>query len=693
MFSQRYLSLALGVAAILTSRALGAADAPVIEIPKCDATASSSAAWTKEAYQAEVLKVSGRAAGSSASLCLAWNDDGLLVKVVARDRTSFEAQKELEIWSGDSVEVFVSFPAEEKKLLQFLFSPGRTQPAPLFYLSDRREKTLPLARPDFHVEKSGDGFELAALIPWKNFAQIPHQGDVIALQVYVNDATGSAISHRIWFPEYGASADPSLMYRVRLGEKASPPQTVAASIDIAQGKAVLNVLAASDLAGQTVNVVSEGKTVASGTLSANVGNDSRYVLPLPAALAEKPGASVSVSVAGAPLADLTIPDVKAARQKILSQASVLAKNAIFDGSAFPAIDFPEPGMADLAFGPYQLDIRYFDSAWNEVTVPSAPGRYGAVVRITTADGLADTQYVTLFKTPKPYRERVDVFGVRLEFPEALGLPADLAKTAATAIADEVNSALREPSSHPAVLVAGLHDAAADPKRNRGFNPWEIDDAWWHDLRKKTGLSSTYKYKLYLPEGYEQDPGKSWPLLVFLHGSGERGDELKKVAAHGVPLLLEAGKKLPFIVVAPQCPLNQWWAPAAVMDLIGDIRSQYRVDARRIYLTGLSMGGFGTWSTAARYPGFFAAIAPVCGGALPEAADRVAGTPAWVFHGGADSVVPLRLDDRIVAALKKAHAPVKYTVYPGVQHDSWTKAYNEPDLYDWFLQHSLKEPAK
>lgn len=693
MFPQRYLFLALGLAAFLTSRALCAADPPVIDIPKVDAIASSNSTWTKEAYRAEVLKVTGRPAGSSASLSLAWNDDGLLVKVAARDRTPFEAQKELEIWSGDSVEVFISFPAGEKKLLQFLFSPGRTQTAPLFYLSDRREKPMPLARPDFRVGKSGDGFELTALIPWKNFAQIPHQGDLIALQVYVNDATGSAISHRVWFPEYGASADPSLMYRVRLGEKASPPQTAVASVDIAQGKAVLNVLAVSDLAGQSVSVVSEGKAVASGALAAEEGGDIRYSLPLPAALAEKPGASLSVSVAGAPLADLTVPDVKAARQKLLSQAFVVAKGAIFDGSAFPAIDFLEPGIADLAFGPYRLDIRYFDSAWNEVTVPSAPGRYGAVVRITTADGLTDTQYITLFKTPKPYRERVAIYGVRLEFPEAFGLPAGLAKSDATAIADQVNFAMRNPLGETAMLVAGLHDIAADPKRNHGFDPGTIDDEWWYGLREKLGLSSHYKYKLYLPEGYEQDPGKSWPLLVSLHGSGERGDDLKKVTAHGVPLLLEAGKKLPFIVVAPQCPSNQWWAPAAVMDLIGDIRSQYRVDARRIYLTGLSMGGFGTWATAARYPGVFAAIAPVCGGALPEAAGRLAGTPAWVFHGGADSVVPPGLDDRIVAALKKAHAPVKYTVYPGVQHDSWTKAYNEPDLYDWFLQHSLKEPAK
>lgn len=688
MLSRRSFLSALALAALLACPACLVAGDAVIDIPKVDGSVPDDFA-----YRADALSLSGRAAASSASLRLAWNDDGLLVKVVARDRTPFEAQKELAIWTGDSVEVFVSFPAEEKKLLQFLFSPGRTTEAPLFYLSDRREKPLPLARPEFHLEKSAEGFTLIALIPWKNFAQIPRLGDVIALQVYVNDATGSSVSHRVWFPEYGASNDASLMYRVRLSEKASPPRMAVASIDIAQGRAVVNVLAASDLAGQVVTLVSGGKIVATGPLSKSEAGESQYSLPLPAALAEKVGASIAVSVADAPLVDLTIPDLKAARQKLLSQACMVAKPAIFDGRTFPAIDFLEPDLADLAFGPYQFSIRYFDSAWNEVSAPSAPGRYGAVVRVTTADGLADTQYLTLFKTPKPFSERVDAFGVRLEFPEALGLPPELAKTDATAIADQVNYALRNPLSQTAVLVAGLHDTAADPKRNLGFDPDAIDGEWWYGLRQKAGLATPYKYKVYLPEGYEADPGKSWPLLVSLHGSGERGDDFKRVMAHGVPLLLESGKKLTFIVVAPQCPLKQWWVPAAIMDLIGDIRFQYRVDSRRIYLTGLSMGGYGTWATAARYPGFFAAIAPVCGAALPESADRLRGLPIWAFHGDADTVVPLRLDTRIVDALKKLHAPIKYTVYPGVQHDSWTKAYNEPELYDWFLQHSLKEPAK
>ncbi|CAN5795397.1 hypothetical protein BH09VER1_BH09VER1_19440 [soil metagenome] len=693
MFPRQRFPLAIGLAILLAGSTLFAADYPVIDIPKVDAVGPGDPAWTKVAYEAEVLSATGRSPVSPASLFLAWSNEGLLVKVISNDRTPFEAQTELEIWSGDSVEVFVSFPAGEKKLLQFLFSPGRTSEVPLFYLSDRREKTLPLAQPDFHVEKSGDGFELAALIPWKNFAQIPREHDLISVQVYVNDATASSLSHRFWFPEYGASADPSLMYRVRLGDKASPPQVAVASIDIAQGKAILSVFGAPSLAGQSVIVESGDGTVASGVLAASEGGESRYVQPIPANLEGQPGAVLKVSVGGSRQPDLVVPDVKAARKKLLSQAIMVARGAIFDGTRFPTIDFLEPALADLAFGPYRLDLRYFDAAWKEVTSPSAPGRYGAVVRVTTGDGLADTQYITLFKTPKPYLERVDIFGVRLEFPESLGLPPSLAKSDATAIADEVNFAMRNPMSDPAVLVASLYDAAIDPKRNLGFDLGEIDDEWWYGLRQKIGLTAHYKYKIYLPDGYERDPGKSWPLLISLHGSGERGDDLKKITTHGVPLLLESGKKLPFIVVAPQCPSHQWWVPAAVMNLVGDIRAQYRVDSRRIYLTGLSMGGYGTWATAARYPGFFAAIAPVCGGALPEAADRLAGTPAWVFHGDADPVVPLRLDDRIVAALKKVHSPVKYTVYPGVQHDSWTKAYNEPGLYDWFLQHSLKEPAK
>ncbi len=179
--------------------------------------------------------------------------------------------------------------------------------------------------------------------------------------------------------------------------------------------------------------------------------------------------------------------------------------------------------------------------------------------------------------------------------------------------------------------------------------------------------------------------ESWPLIVFLHGAGERGDDVERVKVHGPPKIAQA-KNLPFVVVAPQCKRNRWWEPVSLDGFLDEIVRRYKVDEDRIYLTGLSMGGFGTWSWAGYAPDRFAAIAPICGGGDPIMAYRIGKLPTWVFHGAKDSVVPLQRSEEMVEALKKRDGDVRFTVYPEANHDSWTESYNNPELYAWFLQH-------
>lgn len=198
-----------------------------------------------------------------------------------------------------------------------------------------------------------------------------------------------------------------------------------------------------------------------------------------------------------------------------------------------------------------------------------------------------------------------------------------------------------------------------------------------------------EYLLSLPKGYgELD--QDWPLMLFLHGAGERGDDIDKVKVHGPPKLIDQGKTLPFIVVSPQCPQRSSWSSpdqvATLIALLDEIVENYRVDESSIYLTGLSMGGFGTWSLALTCPERFAAIAPICGGGEPRMARRLRNMPTWVFHGAKDNVVPIARSEQMVEALKKAGNDVKFTVYPEAQHDSWTETYNNLELYDWFLSH-------
>ncbi len=201
---------------------------------------------------------------------------------------------------------------------------------------------------------------------------------------------------------------------------------------------------------------------------------------------------------------------------------------------------------------------------------------------------------------------------------------------------------------------------------------------------------TLDYLLYLPPDYQSKD--SFPLLVFLHGAGERGSDLNKVKSHGPPKLVEQGKDLPFIIVSPQCPANQWWPgmEREVIALVDEMTEKYKVDPERIYLTGLSMGGYGTWSIGCSYPGRFAAIVPICGGGIPIRAGNLKSVPVWAFHGAKDPVVPLSQSQQMTDAVNRAGGSAQLTVYPEAEHDSWTQTYNNPQIYDWLLSHRKKQ---
>ena len=200
---------------------------------------------------------------------------------------------------------------------------------------------------------------------------------------------------------------------------------------------------------------------------------------------------------------------------------------------------------------------------------------------------------------------------------------------------------------------------------------------------ETQITVSMDYLLYLPEDYAKED--SWPLLLFLHGSGERGDDLDLVTIHGPPKLIKEGKKFPFIVVSPQCPTDHRWQAVTLSALLDEIDKNYKVDEDRIYVTGLSMGGFGTWSLAAYTPHRFAAIMPICGGGETVWTKQFPHLPVWVFHGAMDKAVPLRRSEELVASLKKRGGNPKFTIYPDAEHDSWTETYANPKVYEWLLQ--------
>jgi predicted peptidase len=205
----------------------------------------------------------------------------------------------------------------------------------------------------------------------------------------------------------------------------------------------------------------------------------------------------------------------------------------------------------------------------------------------------------------------------------------------------------------------------------------------------------YQYFVYLPKDYGQDPAKQYPLVLFLHGAGERGTDLDRVKSWGPPKLIAAGQDFDFILVAPQCPLGQWWHVDDLEVLLDDVLARHPIDRDRLYLTGLSMGGCATWDWILRSPKTFAAAAPICGWGNPVLARYAAPeTAVWAFHGDADPVIPAEGSTRMIDALKKVdRAEAKLTLYPKVGHDSWSPTYSNPELFTWLLSKRRATPGE
>jgi len=239
-------------------------------------------------------------------------------------------------------------------------------------------------------------------------------------------------------------------------------------------------------------------------------------------------------------------------------------------------------------------------------------------------------------------------------------------------------------------------------------------------RSITVQGTTYKYQVFVPDTWT--PHEKWPVILFLHGAGERGEDGLQETDVGIGTAIRSNRStIPAIVVMPQCRPNVWWMQAPMDDLaiaaLNAAIKEFHGDVRRTYLTGLSMGGYGSWYLAEKYPGRFAALVVICGGIRPpamalkanpelakwtpadepksyaDAAAKVGNTPVWIFHGADDDIVPVTESQRMYAAMKGIGADVHYTEFPGIRHASWDKAYDEPKLFPWLFSKSLAAKAK
>lgn len=213
-----------------------------------------------------------------------------------------------------------------------------------------------------------------------------------------------------------------------------------------------------------------------------------------------------------------------------------------------------------------------------------------------------------------------------------------------------------------------------------------------DMKVSTFDSVTGKiqYGVYCPPDYDRE--KSFPLIVYLHGAGERGDDFEKVYRHSIPRYIREGEDFPAVILAPQCPGRVVWnnLVLGLKQLIDSVIQEYHIDIHRVSITGQSMGGFGTWEMGLTYSNFFSCIAPICGGGMSWRCCNLKNTPVWAFHGDADELVPLHTSTDMVDEVNRTGGNARLTVLHGVGHEGWDFIFHETRLIDWLIGHRRED---
>jgi len=624
----------------------------------------------------------------SAALRIGWDSRGLLLLASVVDPDADEAESIDALFAKDSLEFFVAPSQNSWDIAQFVVTPGTDLKSPVirFRAFDYRLTPSLLKTPLRLVAKSSrssTGYTVEALVPWSEFGILPKVGAELAFQFNVNDTSGQIHTQLIWFPQDGAYNDAHRTNVLRLALKPTPSPTSVVFGDYVAGKAVLKIAALDGFTGKTVEAIEGERKLGSATLSRQ-GARAVATLSLDGDSPDRSYGPISVVSNGRKLGTVVLSDRLVGRIRGLGETPMTTSEPVFSGTSFPVIDFQNPAKAKANFGHYFIKTTYYDASGNRVETASLPGKYGAVAEVSIDSKHRFVRAFELFKAPKPLDwQHFQAISKRDFFTEMGVNPAVLA----------INGIGDEPFTGTNTLgLASQTAELANAKPSSGT----IDARWLsylyrYELRRQHGAQTIYNTIVSLPEGYARS-AKPAPLLLFLHGVGERGDDLALISHEGPVTAREQGMKLPFIIVSAQCPYGERWNPQVLNYLLDEIEQRYRIDKTREYVTGLSMGGTGTWDLAMAYPDRFAAVVPIAEGGDARLAARMKHLPTWAFHGALDDRVPLRVMQSTVDALKAAGGDVKLTIFPDRHHDSWLPAYADPRLYEWILSHSLPRPG-
>lgn len=685
---------------------------PVYAVPRLEGVTVDGRAddWASRGFRVDAMVDTGSgrvrpAADYNPRFRLAWSDQGLLVLIEVDDDVTEEAEDDSALFQRDSVELFVATTTGGPRLIQVVASPGIDprhpelrckvydhRPSEAVKVKDLPNTAIQLAR-----TATAHGYILEAMLPWANLGLTPQIGDEVAFQIFLNDADGMARTKVMWYPADGAPFNLACLYRLRLADAGGPAVRVACNGAYERFRRTrIGVVAAGGLAGHTAVVADGMRQIGSGTLVADGRRASaELICPMP-----DPGKAygpLAVLVDGTAMASVVLSDPQQARRDAFDTARLRFTPGVFTGSAFPACDFEQPSLIEDLIGFYSLRTSFYAADFTPVKSAEKPGRYGAIVTITAADGTVYKRFLTLFRQPQPVRWRETKLAGEVSLPKELGADPQVVRQQSAVVVESFKQSfigMNSVSSEPAIVLAGLFETKPDsPAMTQRNDPWAMDRHWWFELKRRTGDFSLYAHSVRLPKNYDADPKALHPLMLYLHGSDGSRPDVTKESRNDIAAFADAHPDFPFILVTPACRWRDWWSPDDLGALLDDVASHYRVDPERVYLTGLSMGGFGTWSLAADQPQRFAAIAPICGGGDPGDADRLKAIPMWIFHGDADASVPVNRSLEMESAITKAGGKPKMTIYPGVNHNSWSRTYANPDLYAWLLEHRLSQRAK
>jgi predicted esterase len=640
----------------------------------------------------------------SAEARVGWTDEGLGVLVTVHDDQWVESEEARTAYEGDSVELFLRPGAEWKELVQPIVSPGMSdQHAELrSYIWDYRGpadqwKDAPLTVRAARQRIDG-GYRLEALIPWASIRFAAKPDATCEFRVNVNDLDRGHPRRQVTW----TGPDGNAFHRLRLADGAGVPLDggawIAENEDFSEVAA--DAIGPAAWAGKPLTLRQGESVLASGTLIAE-GDRAIGHVAAPASLVRKKvpmQVLVDGQAAGTRTFDQTAAEyarmlIHGARWqrrwmdedtwRIVRRASPQAPQ-VFAGETLPRFAFPDLRQPRLA-GVTGVETTYYDAAFHPVTRAATPGRYGAIVTVAFGKGEPLTLERTLYRRPDgdfpPPPETP-------EFAQALGLPASAdAGTLRRAFGPRWSEAIV--SEDGAQILAAIAEAPAGARPRPDFQHRH----WWHELHKTLGDATKYEAFPFLPKGYDAKGEKRWPLILWLHGSGNYPPLEKRNPHDGLIGWAEKQDGFPFVVLALQS--FGWWESPAVAEFVQRALADYRVDPDRVYLMGFSMGGYGTWQAIVDYPELFAAAVPIGGGKGQEQeVARIAELPVWIFNGEADYATRIE-DARLMSdSLHAVGGRVRLTTFPGLDHlGSPGAAWSTPGLWEWLLQQKRGAPSQ